>query len=222
MSIGLGIFLSTVVAILAWQIDKRGAWRKAGKVGMWIGGIVALIFGLIVASIYWDSGRSARENRAQAAEVRSGLPSYWGLKLGMSDKEVLYIKGEPMRRLPKENGRLRPQWRYQNGSSYYDVLFTDDNRVDAISCGMDEGQGSTFDCEKVGGVELGTPEARVVELLGPPRKDNPVDRFGLRVFDYGSNKLNVRFILERQKVNSIFYSDWPLVDPADDSEIPSD
>jgi hypothetical protein len=53
MSLGLGIFLSTLLLIIVWQVDKRGAWRKFGKIVGW------LVVACAVAGYVWWEEKSS-------------------------------------------------------------------------------------------------------------------------------------------------------------------
>jgi hypothetical protein len=42
LSLGLGILLSTILLVVVWQIDRRNAWRSAGKASLWLLAVVAV------------------------------------------------------------------------------------------------------------------------------------------------------------------------------------
>lgn len=93
MSIGLGIFLSVLVAIAAWQIDKRGAWKKSL---LWVGGVLLGLVALYAGAVWWSGGAGKRAAKTEVAAIQAGLfKTYWGLSLGMSMDEVRYVKGPP-------------------------------------------------------------------------------------------------------------------------------
>lgn len=55
MSLGLGIFLSVVLLIVVWQIDKRSAWRKVGKVVLCLVALGAVTGAAIAATFGWTA-----------------------------------------------------------------------------------------------------------------------------------------------------------------------
>jgi hypothetical protein len=77
MSIGIGLFLSTLAVIAAVLIERRHAWKKAGKVTAWTMGIAVLvgggIIGYVYTSDYYQRGRKKlkepRKQRRYASEV---------------------------------------------------------------------------------------------------------------------------------------------------------
>ncbi len=44
MALGTAIVLSVILLILAWQVERRGAWNKIGKVFLWIA-VAAIVVG---------------------------------------------------------------------------------------------------------------------------------------------------------------------------------
>lgn len=98
MSIGTALFLSVLVAIAAWQIEKRGAWRKVLKACLSILALaVAIGFSIWVWSL-WQNFDKSRMDRVQADSIRRAeINAYSGINLGLTKNEVRYLKGEPTR-----------------------------------------------------------------------------------------------------------------------------
>src|SRR5207253_10535522 len=96
MSIGLGIFLSTVLLVIVWQIDKRSAWSRLRKSALWIVVIVLLlVLAFVVYSVGDDMLRTRRESEAEKKLAASGVAEYMGVKLGATQAEVKYALGKP-------------------------------------------------------------------------------------------------------------------------------
>jgi hypothetical protein len=208
MSLGLGILLSTILVITAWQIDKRQAWRRVGRVTIWV--IAAtVVAGIATYGYVWSRGKSKekeleRQQAAEVAKVRepNGL-AYWGLSLGMSKPEVRYLKGDPIETKSVADGAAE-RWTYKFGKSpieytyevYWDKIGT---HVIGLLC---QGPGS-FKCERLAGVGPGVRESEVRKTLGSPSEDRPPDDKGWKFLRYGSGDAKVVFFLSRSRVDGI-------------------
>src|SRR5688572_605624 len=111
MSLGLGIFLSTLLLIVVWQIDKRGAWRKFGKGFGWLLGVAVLVGAAIGGYVWWDDYKSDAILKSQRSMILNGeMTEYDGIKLGMTQDQVLYLKGKPTSKLDVESRDRGEAW----------------------------------------------------------------------------------------------------------------
>jgi hypothetical protein len=204
MSLGLGIFLSVVLIIVVWQVDKRGAWRKFGKLTAWLGAVVIVGGAAIGGYVWWDEHSTARARARTIGEeaklVKAGtLTEYWGVKLGMSQDEVVYLKGSPTKR-DEAKGDSLAMWSW--GDNYEHVVLWDaDGRVNGVVCNSDV----LGACESVAGVRSDTLESELLATLGPP-KISPNFSFAGKVYRYDTNTVSWQFILERERVRTIVLS----------------
>jgi hypothetical protein len=215
MSIGLGIFLSTVLLITVWQVDKRGAWRKAGRVAVWGVLVLVLLLAGLAGYVYWENGRSERERRTQAKLVREGkLQGLWGLTFGMTPAQVLYMKGEPNNKSARE-GAMPTQWHYYDASApskySYTIVFDENDKVNAIACSSQE---TYYDgCDNIAGVGINDSETQVTDVLGTSLVHSTPDATGLKYLEYGNDASRARFSLKRQKVTSIIVDSYRKLTP---------
>jgi hypothetical protein len=216
MSLGLGIFLSTllVVVVYLYRITRdRWNWRKIGKRTLFA--FVALI-AMISAAIYgaqnWDH------------YFPTPVPpqtAYAGLHLGTSMKEVLYIKGHPSFVLgseitdPKKKGwapiieiKNLPEgrsvhdyrdWGYELYRHRIEVTFDESRqRVMLIECYSGD---SAQRCPSIGLLTDGASERELVQRLGQPTESIIDGTSGTKRMFYTS--LNTFFLLSRETVYMI-------------------
>jgi putative intracellular protease/amidase len=103
MSIGLGLFLSTLALVAAVLIGRRHAWKKAGKVAAWTMVVATLASGGLIADIRMAEYYQAREKEVKSVKkveaLRAGsIDSLERFTLGASQNEVVYRMGEPKAR----------------------------------------------------------------------------------------------------------------------------
>ena len=156
MSLGLGLVVSVLLLIVAWQLEKRHAWRKAAAVA---GGL--LVIGLVAALtlVKLSDWSRAREVQAEVERVRKGeFREYQGISLGATKNEILYRKGKPT----EESASA---WVYR-GSKNVEVIWTNNATVGAVVC-----DGPWFKCDEVAGAGIGTSEKALRELLGQPQRE---------------------------------------------------
>jgi hypothetical protein len=168
VSVGLGIFLSALALIAAWQIGKFGVWKKAGKIAVWCAGISAFVFAAVMGYVWWDDRKGERRNQEQVEVIRSGsVDKYWGIKLGEEQNEVLYRKGEPAEK-HAEDEKTKAYWEYRDGDDksmpHHYVFWDDKGLVNSVICV----NGQWSDCDDVVGISLGTTEEEVLKKLGSP------------------------------------------------------
>ena len=204
MTLGSGIFLSTVVVALVFlyrSTQDRWNWRLIIRRMFFSIVAVVLVIGLITAIFY------GYKNIASAPTRQTG---YADLKLGMTMGEVQYVKGPPtdvvslpgLEVIPVKflNSDKRIEkytaWMYDKpqGEDYrIDVSFDPKTkRLKYIACFS---QGS-FNCPSLFGIDDGTSEKRLLETLGDPSKQSLDGVTKTMSYD----KLHTRFLLSRQKV----------------------
>lgn len=198
MSLGLGIFLSVVVAIVGWQIDKRNAWRK---VAIWLAALLIVVIALFLVAGYWGNGRDYLRARSEKAAVLSGqLDTYMGLKLGMTQQEVRHLWGEPtdaswsVDGKTFEDGREIPSqvkntlWGYETSPSGMKVaIWNKSLLLERIGCTSD----LSYECPKVAGVGVGDDESAIIEALGAPPKEPHIYDDDTKWYMYSSLRLGL-------------------------------
>jgi hypothetical protein len=201
MSLGLGIFLSVILIVVVWQVDKRGAWRKFGKSTAWLGALTVVGGAAIGGYVLWDEHSieraRARDVGEEARQVKAGeLIEYWGVKLGMTQDEVAYLKGWPTKEEKPTKDRLAT-WSW--GQEYEHVVLWDaENKVASIVCNSNAGN----KCEAIAGVSSDSLEADLLAALGPP-KGSPGFVFGYKAISYGSEAVRWEFLLTQGRVQTI-------------------
>lgn len=189
MTIGTGIFLSTILVLIAlgvYRISKAGMWRIVGK---WVAGAVFLC--VLAAVGLW--GWNEYQGRPQAVD------SLDGVRLGMSQLDLKLAKGKA-EELLDDHGKPANMWLYkpsQNSSTALTVHFTGDNPEDlrvAIVC--EEGGYS-----KLLGLGRFNSEADVVGKLGTPSSSS-IHAGGLnKMISYSAYK--VAYHIEKGAVKEV-------------------
>ncbi len=128
--------------------------------------------------------------------MRQGLhEEYWDLKLGMSQNEVMYVKGAP-----DWEASTPEQWLYGDAASTFTVVLLDaQNKVFGIVC-IQQGDGE--DCPAIAGVGGGSEESEVLRVFGSPFRTEVTGQ-GVKFLDYGTPRQQIRFSLEKGEVVSI-------------------
>ncbi len=182
MSLGLGIFLSTLVLstilLYRWTQD-RWNWRK-GLIRL--GVVTSAIAAVGVGSIYTYDRYQNRLTRATG---------YYDLTLGMSKDEVYYVKGQPtevherpakgdafegswlviyVNAIPKgKTPKDYISWAYSldtTSGDRLDIEFFDRDRVSRIACYT-----TTGFCRSILGIASGDTEESVKDRLGKPDRE---------------------------------------------------
>jgi hypothetical protein len=179
MDLGTGIFLSTLVmAVVAlYGITKdRWNWRRFAKRA------ALACLGLVLVGIVAGGGMYLYSLIPVAVSRQT---EYAGVRLGMSQDEVRYIKGLPQWVLAEDvpdagmkgfrmvletnkipNGKSVNDyfdWSYAEHRRNINIAFNASRAVVAIQCFSDDNLGR---CPKVGGIEDGDDETKVLEKLG--------------------------------------------------------
>ncbi len=119
MSVGTGIFLSAIfLGLILLYIYTRDRWRWR-RIILW-----PLGFFLLAGTIggIWFYADQVIDRRPQK------ITEFWGIKLGASRADVLFLKGEPSAKRSNNNWSYKP---YSSLSDVYTVYFKED-RVSSI------------------------------------------------------------------------------------------
>ena len=182
MDLGTGIFLSSIVlaVVILYGITKdRWHWRRIAKRAAFI------FFGLIVIGTALGVGAYYWQELPQKIERQT---AYAGLRLGMTQDEVMYVKGYPPFVLGEE--LTDPQWKgfmtvvdtknlekgkraidyrdwsYEEYEHNINVAFNPARTaVTVIQCYSKD---KVYRCPELGGVRDGDSEKEVLRKLGNP------------------------------------------------------
>jgi hypothetical protein len=187
MELGTGIFLSALViaVVVLYSItEDRWKWRRFVKRTVFV--CLALVLLVVLAGV----GAYLYQ---QIPTSVSRQTEYAGIRLGMSQDEVLYIKGYPPAVLAEdvsesewkhdylviETGKLEKgksirdyhHWSYHDEYRNIDIAFNDTRTaVTAIRCFSNDKLGR---CPAIAGLEDGDRERKVLQILG----SNPQAKF---------------------------------------------
>lgn len=194
MALGTGIVIVAVLLILAWQLDKRGAWKKAGRNVLWCVLAIAVLIGAVVAYNYWDEWY---EERANAKELASeGIDSYLGVRLGMNKNEVKYLLGEPISSRPGKSdsptSEILSYGQVSEGIRKAIALDLSGN-VRLIACAAEY----SYECPALAGISIGDDEESITNSLGPPREVPVINEYSSKSIEYGPPSARVEFTLKK-------------------------
>jgi hypothetical protein len=220
MEIGTGIFLSSFVlaVVILYGITKdRWSWRRIVQRAAFIClGLIALGTIIVFGSHQWDQLAQQKLVERQAA--------YAGLRLGMTQDEVMYAKGYPPFVLvddtgenPQSKGYVSPVstknlekgkrpidyrlWSYELYKHNINVVFNPARTaVTQIHCYSED---MLYYCPKLGGVRDGDSEEEVLQKLGNPTISNiegATKRMSYR-------DLNIEVWLTKEKVYAVAVRD---------------
>lgn len=194
MTLGTGVFLSTVLLVLvaaAYQLTVRRKWKPVGVV---FGGVVSLLL-LCGLGIY---GWQLYEQRP------TPVTDFGGVRLGASPVDVKLALGPPNNEseagVSKEEEEVSLGWVFGN-------LGETDHRIVVLFYGKDERSlEASIVCEdngfnKVFGLGRYTPEVDVIEKLGEPSYTSIRTDATSKMISYA--KWHVAFEIERGSVVSI-------------------
>lgn len=218
MSLGLSIFLSTLI-VVGFLSFRRMGWedwylRKIVKRAViWMLGSL-----LLIALVTW--GYRYYESRP------TKQTTYYGVSLGNSQEEVQYVMGQPSSVGEKDKdpifagtffewafnstrtGKIPAnkkifdydEWSYDLGDNdpriHIDIVFAPDSkRVKEIDCFSSD---KTY-CQPILGISTGTSEEAVVKKLGKATKESL--EFGVKTMLYCD--LNIKIYLEKKAIIKI-------------------
>lgn len=205
MTIAFAIVFSVLLAISVWLIEKRSAWKKAGKFFLYGLGVV-----VVVPLLGWG-GYEGYEKLGEwntARLVRNGsIDTYLGVRLGMTEQEVTYLLGAPALK-EKDKDKDDPEvfflW-WKDGDDFRKGFRIKNARVKRILCYAKY----SYDCPSLGGIKIGDDEAEVIKKLGrtlyepnftdedPPRKR----------LEFGTSKRQLRIFFTQGKVDMMVLND---------------
>ncbi len=173
MTIGDGIFYSTILLVLAgaiYAISVRGKWKTAGK--------VFSVFVLVVAvsyAIFYGYDQYQSRPQSSASEPLAAVTEYMGVKLGASRVDVTLKHGLPER----ESNPIRPDGKKQDVLYYDGFAVTLSGEEVANFAYMVCSDGSYTYGRELLGIGIYESEDRVISLLGAPSSES-IDADGLK------------------------------------------
>lgn len=127
MTLGSGIFVSTLLLVLVfalWQATKHRKWKTIGKAAA-----VLIAAAIVIAMASW--GWYVYANRPQVQRELEGIA------LGATQLDVQLMKGKPTRELTTEAGSKDVRWIFfdnpEREDEYTFVLFREDESTHALN-----------------------------------------------------------------------------------------
>ena len=193
MSVGLGIFLSTLVmALLFLYAITRDRWKwERGVRLVFLGSVaIASLAGIGIASVYiWTLGSNIWKRSFPIVQTE-----YWGLRLGMSMEEVQHVKGIPNvvyeldvfgkafifkedfgEKLVKKSKNVEDfsEWAYWPPRSVrFDIEFDEKRSLRSVLCYWSEFD-DPLQCPAIEGVKIGYSRDQIIRTLGEPSRSGP-------------------------------------------------
>jgi len=199
MTIAFAIVFSVLLAISVWLIEKRSAWKKAGKYFLYGLGVV-----VVVPLLGWG-GYVAYEKIGEWNTHRlvsnGSINTYLDVRLGMKEEEVRYRLGEP-KKDKTEDGMLL--WIYEDDTFKKEVVFVSGS-VARILCQALKSSSSNS-CSSLVGVELYDTEEKVLSKLGATIKP-PEFGDGQKKLRFGPEYARIIVWLSQDSVFAIRLSD---------------
>jgi hypothetical protein len=195
MTIGDGIFYSTILLVLAgaiYAISVRGKWKTTGK--------VFSVFVLVVAvcgGIFYGYDQYQSRPQSSASEPLAAITEYMGVKLGASRVDVTLKHGLP----EKESSTVTPAGEKQDVLTYdnFSVTLRGEEVPNFAYIVCSDGS-YTYGGELLG-VGIYASEDRVISLLGAPSSES-IDADGLKkILNY--KELNLSIVLAEGRVDEI-------------------
>jgi hypothetical protein len=190
MSVGLGIFLSTLVmALLFLYAITRDRWNwERGVRLLFLGSVaIASLAGIGIASVYvWTLGSNIWKRSFSIVQTE-----YWGLRLGMSMEEVKHVKGipdiiyEPTPILGKllfskttRRGKTRGTRILGDGgigrqeASGLTLSFDEERSLRSVLCYWSEFD-DPLQCPAIEGIKIRDSRDQIIWTLGEPNRSGP-------------------------------------------------
>lgn len=185
MTLGTGIFLSALFlgTIFLFHTTKdRWSWAKGGKrLGL-------LVLGLcVLGSGYW-----AYDANKDKFLPKKPYEEFWGVKLGASMEDVIFLKGEPTNQYDASEDR-DAVFIYSATPGKWMIFFNKQGEAMLI---VQYAQG--YEYSKLYGIGFGASVQKVLDTLGEP--DEIVVRDDGKMRHYLYKSLNTRYGLEQGKV----------------------
>jgi hypothetical protein len=181
MTIGTGIFLSTLLLVLTFIVNRTRSRWNVKKSFIVIMAISALLFSVFI-TIYLIQERPQVQNEL------------WGVKLGDTIEEVSYLKGKANTVLGKD-GHYDSSFVYDSEKPKYVVSFVD-NKVVSVQALF----GKKHDYTKIQGVWSFGDEKSVEDKFGKPDESKLVADGSIRKYKY--NKYHLVFLFKKTKIYS--------------------
>lgn len=207
MTLGDGIFWSTIVIVVAgaiYQISVRKKWRLIGQV---LG--VLILIGAVIGGSVW--GWFRYENRPYAIQELDGI------RLGMRPVDVTIAKGEASDELDlseeEKKEELRRAWVYATDDSgpRIFVVFEGSARENMVVSRICQYRGY----RNLLGVDMYTSEKEIVQRLGKPSHERINDSHVSKWLSY--DRWNVAYLVQAGKVGSMCVTERPFVPVQRDS-----
>jgi hypothetical protein len=199
MTIGDGIFYSTILLVLAgsiYAISVRGKWKTVGKVFS-----VFVLVGAVGGGIFY--GYDQYQSRPQSSpppakpEPLAAVTEYMGIQLGASRVDVTLKHGLP----EQESSPTRPDGKKQDVLTYDDFSVTLRGEEVANFVYMVCSDGSWPNARDLLGISNNWSEDGVISILGAPSSES-IDADGLKkIMNY--RELNLSLVLAEGRVDEI-------------------
>jgi hypothetical protein len=202
VTLGTGIFLAALIIapIYLYNSTKdRWDWSKGMKrIGLFFVGLAVLGGGF---ALYDEYGDKVSVLPIQKEKLTSQT-EFWGVKLGATEEDVLFLKGNPQSKGVNLSGH--PYWAY---TSQFDgsrsVYFTKDKKVRGVLLYKGD-----YSDGKVLGVHIGYTLNKLEEKLGPPDKINSSEDNTTRWYLY--HTYNAEYALRKAVVSAVGISNFGI------------
>jgi len=192
MGVRTAVLLAGVlIGVVALYLETRDQWDWAKLMRRLLLGLTLLVGG-VGGGIYWSS-----------LPPTSPVSEFWGISLGASKSDVLFLKGEPSEIVAPGTWVYAP---YR--SRHYHLVFGDTDEVVRIQVVAGPGFGGG---DSLFGIRTGFGTQRLVHQLGEPSRVLRLSNDLRRAYLY--NHLNAVFVLEQSAVVSYGIYDGEAGDP---------
>lgn len=185
------LLAAVVIGVVALYLETRERWDWTKLIRRLLLGLV-LVVGSVGGGIYWSS-----------LPPTSPVSELWGIALGASKDDVLFLKGEPAAILEPGTWFYAP-----SRNRAYHVVFGDSDEVVRILVLSGPGFSSGA---PIFGVRTGFRTQRLVDRLGEPSRVLSLSNGLQRAYLY--DHLNAVFVLEQSEVVAYGIYDAAAGDP---------